>query len=74
MDLSDRDFPADKWLRESMDQGHPTQNATQAGGSDRRGTLDPAEDARRELIQWCEEHGLPVPPERQDAAAARPRG
>jgi hypothetical protein len=58
-----------------MDQGHHTQNATQAGGSDdRRGTLDPAEDARRELIQWCEEHGLPVPPERQaSASAARQR-
>jgi hypothetical protein len=58
-----------------MDQGHHTQNATQAGGSeDRRGTLDPAEDARRELIQWCEAHGLPVPPEpRGQAAAVRPR-
>jgi hypothetical protein len=58
-----------------VEQGHPTHNGTQAGGSgDRRGTLDPAEDARRELIQWCQEHGLPVPPEPQGSAtAARPR-
>ena len=54
-----------------MDQGHHTQNATQAGEpEDRRGALDPAEDARRELIQWCQEHGLPVPPERQPSASA----
>ena len=54
-----------------MDHSHHTQDATQAGGlDDRRGTLDPAEDARRELIQWCEEHGLPVPPERQPSASA----
>jgi hypothetical protein len=58
-----------------MQQGHPTQNRTQAGPpEDGRQALDPAEDARRELIQWCQEHGLPVPPERQgQAAAARPR-
>jgi hypothetical protein len=53
-----------------MDQGHPIQNPTQAGGPDNgHGTLDPADDARRELIQWCEAHGLPVPPEPQGSAA-----
>jgi hypothetical protein len=26
---------------------------------------DPSELARRELIEWCERHGLPVPPEHQ---------
>jgi hypothetical protein len=59
-----------------MEQGHPIHNRTKAGSpSDGRQALDPAEDARRELIQWCEEHGLPVPPERQGSAATqRPRG
>jgi hypothetical protein len=45
-----------------MDQGHPTQAGTH---EDERRALDPAEDARRELIEWCQEHGLPVPPEPQ---------
>jgi hypothetical protein len=27
----------------------------------------PAETARRELIEWCERHGLPVPAERPGA-------
>jgi hypothetical protein len=52
-----------------MDQGQPIQHPTKAGTpeDDARQALDPAEDARRELIQWCQEHGLPVPPEPQTA-------
>jgi hypothetical protein len=26
--------------------------------------VDPEEVARRELVDWCKAHGLPVPPER----------
>jgi hypothetical protein len=26
--------------------------------------VDPEEVARRELVEWCKAHGLPVPPER----------
>ena len=53
-----------------MEQGHSThtQNGPNAGSpDDGRRVLDPVEDARRELVQWCQEHGLPVPPERQSS-------
>jgi hypothetical protein len=26
--------------------------------------VTPDEEARRDLVAWCERHGLPVPPER----------
>ncbi len=32
-----------------------------------RETANPGELARRELIEWCERHGLPVPIERRRA-------
>jgi len=52
-------------------------NARDAQPSERgaaHSTRDPAEEARRELIQWCQRHGLPVPPERQVMNAnPRPR-
>jgi hypothetical protein len=33
-----------------------------------RANVPPDEVARRELVAWCEAHGLPVPPDRRGAA------
>jgi hypothetical protein len=33
-------------------------------GTPRGRAVTPDEEARRDLVAWCERHGLPVPPER----------
>ena len=46
-----------------------TQRKSPAGSQDPKATpevqVHPDEVARRELVEWCKAHGLPVPPERR---------
>jgi hypothetical protein len=46
-----------------------TEQKPGAASQDRKPTPDvqvhPDEVARRELVEWCKAHGLPVPPERR---------
>ena len=54
-----------------------TEQEPPAEGQDRKPTpavqVHPDEVARRELVEWCKAHGLPVPPERRGSAALGPQ-
>jgi hypothetical protein len=50
-----------------MEQGSAAKAHSQTGASAQRTqgiAATPDEAARRDLVAWCERHGLPVPPER----------
>jgi hypothetical protein len=46
-----------------------TGSAERAGG--KAGEQDPAIIARRELVEWCHQHQLPVPDEKRAQPSAR---
>ena len=46
-----------------------TGSAERAGG--KGGEQDPAIIARRELVEWCHQHRLPVPEEKRAQQSAR---
>jgi hypothetical protein len=47
-------------------------NQSQSGGRTRAAkTVNPADAARRELVEWCRAHQLPVPDERRSQSSGR---
>jgi len=56
-----------------MADASTTRNADQAQQQPRvvAPNVDPEEVARRELVDWCQAHGLPVPPDRAPQPAPR---